>query len=69
MTVLGTPAEEGGGGKLAMIEANVFDDIDVVLMAHPCTHNTARPQLLANKKYVLFKQTANWCFVFLLCII
>lgn len=35
VTVLGTPAEEGGGGKLAMIEAGALDDVDAALMAHP----------------------------------
>src|SRR5690606_14119778 len=28
LVVLGTPAEEGGGGKVIMLEAGVFDDID-----------------------------------------
>lgn len=36
ITVLGTPAEEGGGGKIDMIKAGVFDDIDVAMMVHPC---------------------------------
>ncbi|XP_054838464.1 xaa-Arg dipeptidase-like [Eublepharis macularius] len=35
VTVLGTPAEEGGGGKLKLIDAGVFDNLDVVFMAHP----------------------------------
>ena len=33
--LLGTPAEEGGGGKIAMIEAGVFDGIDAAMMFHP----------------------------------
>ena len=33
--VLGTPAEEGSGGKIRMINAGCFEDIDVALMAHP----------------------------------
>uniref|UniRef100_A0A8D0G6P4 Peptidase M20 domain-containing protein 2 n=1 Tax=Sphenodon punctatus TaxID=8508 RepID=A0A8D0G6P4_SPHPU len=33
--VLGTPAEERGGGKIDLINAGVFDDLDVVFMAHP----------------------------------
>ncbi|CAC5409034.1 Peptidase M20 domain-containing protein 2 [Mytilus coruscus] len=36
ITVLGTPAEEGGGGKIDMINAGVFDGIDVAMMVHPC---------------------------------
>ena len=32
---LGTPAEEGGGGKIKMIDAKVFDGIDAAMMFHP----------------------------------
>lgn len=32
---LGTPAEEGGGGKIKMIEAGVFDGMDAAMMYHP----------------------------------
>lgn len=39
VTILGTPAEEGGGGKIDMIEAGVFKDVDVALMAHPAPFN------------------------------
>jgi amidohydrolase len=35
IVVLGTPAEEEGGGKILMVENGVFDDIDVVMMCHP----------------------------------
>ncbi len=35
--VLGTPAEEGGGGKILMVEAGVFNDVDAALMMHPAT--------------------------------
>ncbi|KAG7460649.1 hypothetical protein MATL_G00201050 [Megalops atlanticus] len=35
VTVLGTPAEEDGGGKIDMILAGAFEDVDVVFMAHP----------------------------------
>jgi metal-dependent amidase/aminoacylase/carboxypeptidase family protein len=35
ITVLGTPAEEGQGGKINLIEAGVFDDVDVAMMVHP----------------------------------
>ena len=33
--VIGTPAEEGGGGKVVMAEAGVFDSIDAAMIAHP----------------------------------
>lgn len=35
VSVIGTPAEEGGGGKIAMLDAGVFDGVDVALMVHP----------------------------------
>ncbi|NUS43425.1 MAG: M20 family metallopeptidase [Mycobacteriaceae bacterium] len=37
MTVklLGTPAEESGGGKVLMLERGVFDDVAVAMMVHP----------------------------------
>ncbi len=33
--VLGTPAEEGGGGKIIMLEGGAFDGIHAALMVHP----------------------------------
>lgn len=35
----GTPAEEGGSGKVYMLRAGVFKDVDVVLQWHPSDHN------------------------------
>ena len=35
LLVLGTPAEEGGGGKAIMLERGAFEGVDVALMAHP----------------------------------
>lgn len=32
---VGTPAEEGGGGKVIMARKGIFDDMDAVLIAHP----------------------------------
>jgi amidohydrolase len=33
--LLGCPAEEGGGGKIKLLEAGAFNDVDAALMAHP----------------------------------
>ena len=41
--VLGTPAEEGGGGKIRLLEAGVFDEVDVTLSSHPSSHRTVIP--------------------------
>lgn len=35
----GTPAEEGGSGKVYMLRAGLFKDTDVVLQWHPADHN------------------------------
>ncbi len=40
----GTPAEEGGGGKLYMARAGVFQDVDAVLSWHPSDTNAASKQ-------------------------
>jgi amidohydrolase len=33
--VLGTPAEEGGGGKVVMLDEGVFDGVHAAMMVHP----------------------------------
>jgi len=33
--VIGTPAEEGGGGKILMLDAGVFDGVHAAMMVHP----------------------------------
>jgi amidohydrolase len=35
LVVIGTPAEEGGGGKLRLIDAGAFAGVDAALMVHP----------------------------------
>ena len=35
VVILGTPAEEGGGGKILMLDAGAFDGLDVAMMVHP----------------------------------
>ncbi len=37
--VIGTPAEEGGGGKIIMVEAGIFDEVDAAIMMHPSGRN------------------------------
>jgi amidohydrolase len=43
LVVLGTPAEEGGGGKIRLLDAGVFKDVDVVLSSHPSSNRTMIP--------------------------
>jgi len=46
--VLGTPAEEGGGGKVELINKSVFDNVDVAMMCHPViVHDVIYVQFLA----------------------
>ena len=46
----GTPAEEGGAGKVYMVREGLFEDVDVVLHWHAGDHNSASPATsLANK--------------------
>ncbi|MEJ7584982.1 MAG: amidohydrolase, partial [Acidimicrobiales bacterium] len=33
--ILGTPAEEGGGGKILMADQGAFDGVDAAMMVHP----------------------------------
>jgi amidohydrolase len=39
LTVLGTPAEEVGGGKVDLIRAGAFEDVDAAMMVHPTTYD------------------------------
>jgi len=53
--VIGTPAEEGGGGKLILLEQGVFADVDAAMMVHPASYTmTARPSLASNRLTIEF---------------
>ena len=43
VVVIGTPAEEGGGGKIRLLDAGVFDDVDLTLSSHPSSNRTVIP--------------------------
>jgi amidohydrolase len=45
--VLGTPAEEAGGGKAVMIEKGCFDGLHAAMMIHPTPRELLYPDLLA----------------------
>ena len=40
VVVLGTPAEETNGAKIRMLDAGVFDAVDVALSSHPASDRT-----------------------------
>ncbi|PKB80505.1 MAG: hypothetical protein BZY88_08590 [SAR202 cluster bacterium Io17-Chloro-G9] len=48
VVVIGTPAEEGGGGKIRLLDAGVFDDVDVCLSSHPSSNSTIIPEEIAS---------------------
>ncbi|RJE26097.1 amidohydrolase [Aspergillus sclerotialis] len=45
--LLGTPAEESGGGKVKMLDAGAYKDVDACLMVHPMPISPTTPDLLS----------------------
>jgi amidohydrolase len=45
--VFGTPAEEGGGGKILMLQRGVFDGVHAAMMVHPAPHEAVTMPCLA----------------------
>lgn len=51
IVVLGSPAEEGGGGKVAMLDEGAFEGVDAAMMLHPNNRSDrARSTPLANRR-------------------
>jgi amidohydrolase len=44
---IGTPAEEAGNGKVHLIAAGIFDDVDICLQIHPSDSNSSEILALA----------------------
>lgn len=47
--VVGTPGEEGGGGKVIMAEHGVFEGVNAALMLHPGSQDTVAPVMRARE--------------------
>jgi amidohydrolase len=47
VTVLGTPAEEGGGGKILLLQRGAFDDAHAAMMVHPSPYEHAEMPIIA----------------------
>src|SRR5579862_9508437 len=47
ITVLGTPAEEGGGGKVFMLERGAFEGVHASMMVHPAPFEDLTPRVSA----------------------
>jgi amidohydrolase len=53
VTVLGTPAEEGGGGKVDLIDAGAFEDAVASMMIHPSPADLLDPSFQARSSYTV----------------
>ncbi len=47
LSIIGTPAEEGGGGKILMLERGAFDGVHASLMVHPTPTEDVYPRVTA----------------------
>jgi amidohydrolase len=47
VSVIGTPAEEGGGGKILMLQRGAFDGVHAALMVHPTPAEDLYPRVSA----------------------
>ena len=48
--LIGTPAEEGGGGKVRLLQAGVFQGVDAAMMYHPYDRDILAHPALATKR-------------------
>ena len=53
LTLMGTPAEEGGGGKVEMARAGAFKGVDASMMIHPSDRDLARMNAIAIQQAVV----------------
>jgi len=51
VVLVGTPAEEGGGGKVRLIDAGIFNDVDAAMMFHPSQSNLPGKGMLGRTKF------------------
>ncbi len=50
VVVLGTPAEEGGGGKVILLANGAFEGVDAAMMVHPSTYTIVNRGSLASMR-------------------
>jgi amidohydrolase len=58
VVLIGTPAEEGGGGKIKLIDAGAFDGLDAAMMFHPLDRDVLAHSALASL-WLLFEFTGT----------
>ncbi len=60
IAVYGTPAEEGGGGKVVMAGRGAFKGVDAALIFHPATYNlVSRSSLASTRVNIIFHGKAS----------
>lgn len=61
VAVYGTPAEEGGGGKIEMLERGAFTGLDLVMMGHPAPVDVAeaRPFAVSHSRITFHGKAAH----------
>lgn len=61
LVVYGTPAEEGGGGKITMLKEGYLTDIDVALMMHggPATQTDVKSMALQDISVTFYGKSAH----------
>lgn len=50
VVVIGTPAEEGGGGKVILLERGVFEGVDAAMIVHPASYTMVNRGSLASMR-------------------
>ena len=50
VSVIGTPAEEGGGGKILLLQRGAFDGVHAAMMVHPSPIDLLLPSILASQR-------------------
>ena len=51
--LLGTPAEEGGGGKIVLLDSGAFEDAACSMMIHPGIENVVNPTFTTIQQYTV----------------
>jgi amidohydrolase len=52
VVILGTPAEEGGGGKVRLIDAGAFTGVDAAMMVHPADGDLTSMEVIAVQQVI-----------------
>ncbi len=53
VSVIGTPAEEGGGGKIVLLNRGGFEGVNAAMMVHPSPMDLLLPSILAAQRLVV----------------